>query len=152
LGSALSTLRPSFSSQQWDLLIPMPASRSTLRKRGFNQCEVLAEQLRKHLTDKSGTRPSISEALRFQIQRAPHAQLTHEKRFTHLTALYRVTKALQPGMRVLLVEDVVTTGASSSAAAHALIRAGASSVDLIALARAGTWRRLRPRVSQIFNR
>jgi phosphoribosylpyrophosphate synthetase len=55
------------------------------------------------------------------------------------------------GKRVLLVEDVITTGATIAAACHTLYEAGATSIDVVALAQASVWRRFRQRVFSLFD-
>jgi len=55
------------------------------------------------------------------------------------------------GKRVLLVEDVLTTGATTSASAYTLFQAGALSVDVIALARAHVWTKHRAKIADIFS-
>jgi predicted amidophosphoribosyltransferase len=83
------------------------------------------------------------------VQRAPQATLSHEARITRLKKLFALNDGADvTGKRILLIEDVITTGATISAAAYTLKRAGAVSVDVLALASARVWSRFRGRVAE----
>ena len=67
---------------------------------------------------------------------APQAGLTNAKRRVNVAGAFAVKKNVRlDGARVLLVDDVLTTGATAAACARALKRAGAAHVTLLALAR-----------------
>jgi predicted amidophosphoribosyltransferase len=74
-----------------------------------------------------------------RIKRTPHqVGLTKNQRRDNLQGALRVPTDAKPrlhGKRVLLVDDVVTTGATANAASRALLRGGATSVDVLAFAR-----------------
>ncbi len=119
-----------------DLIIPMPSSPRSLARRGFNQCRVLAGPLVETLCKKRIFRDDVLENLG---SRCAQASLPHSRRLTNVGRSFRADGRLVAGRRVLLIEDVVTTGATSAAAAIALLQNGAHSVDLLALARADSW-------------
>lgn len=133
-----------FDEMAWDLIVPVPSSPLTLRRRQFNQCAVLAYEL------KLPVKTPIKEILKHTRVREPQARLNHEDRLVGMRSLIKSSKTLQPGTRVLLVEDVLTTGATTAAAVQALHEAGAESVDIVALARSVLWGRFRSRIFHIF--
>ena len=135
-----------FDDDQWDLIVPIPSSPHTLRKRLFHPCHEMA----KVLAPAVGS-PTILPALRHNRKKAPQATLSHEERLRGLRHFFVITRPQAIlGKRILLVEDVITTGATIAAAAHALERGGAARVDVVALAQARVWARFRHRLYRIF--
>lgn len=119
--------------EQCDLLLPMPLSPQRLRERGFHQTLVLARALAAQAPGK----------LRHQaVQRAHTAQAQHDLsralRLRQLRTVFSVPPAQLAHVRdrkVLLIDDVMTTGASLHALATCLRRAGAAQVSALVLAR-----------------
>ena len=117
--------------QQADWVLPIPLSRHRLRERGYNQAALLAQQL---------TRDRLQPDLLWRLQDTPaQASLTRAQRLRNL----RHSFALNPGQtpllkdrRVLLIDDVMTTGATLHSAARVLRQAGgAREVHACVLAR-----------------
>jgi ComF family protein len=115
------------------LLLPIPLSHQRLRERGYNQAWELAQRL--------GRRLGIeADAMLLQRSRdtAHQIGMTRSEREHNLRDAFWV-KATQrerlSGRHVALVDDVLTTGATAHAAALALLRAGASQVDVWVVAR-----------------
>ncbi len=134
-----------FSEASWDLIVPVPSSARTYRKRLFHPCVEMAHEISSVLS-----RP-VRPLLAHDRTRAPQAQLHHDARLRNLRRLFAVRKhPTLIGARVLLVEDVITTGATIAAASICLKEAGAASVDVVALARAQSWGRFRDRVWRVF--
>jgi ComF family protein len=114
----------------FDFIVPMPLHWFKQWQRGFNQADLLAREIGK----KWGV--PVRPVIRRRRATSPQAGLTNAKRRANVQGAFRIArgKPLQ-GMRVLLVDDVVTTGATASACARVLKRAGAAHVALLALAR-----------------
>jgi predicted amidophosphoribosyltransferase len=140
-------VRPLFGQSSWDVVVPVAPSPASYKKRMFNPCALMAHEIARTLPG----RPPVRDHLCHARGRPPQASLTHEERIRGLKELFFCHRPRQlAGKRVLMVEDVITTGATTSAAAFVLGRAGASSVDVIALARAHVWSRYRARLHRIF--
>lgn len=134
-----------FPGQEWDIVVPVPSAAATFRKRLLHPCRELA---RKTGHDR---KIPIENALVHDKRRLPQASLPHEERLRRLFQLFSVrSPADVRNMRVLLVEDVITTGATITAATFRLKEAGACRVDVLALARTRVWSRFRHRISRIF--
>lgn len=116
--------------RQFDLVVPMPLYWRRQWERGFNQAELLARATAR----RSGI--PMRNAVRRTRATATQAGLSNARRRENVEGAFRVKKpGMVTGRRVLLIDDVMTTGATASACARALKRAGAKSVALLALAR-----------------
>ena len=114
-----------------DGLIPMPLSSQRLRERGFNQALEIARHLAPAKTD-------AQTLLRIR-HTAPQRTLDRQARLTNMRGAFAVEPLRVPrvmGRRMLLVDDVMTSGASLHAAAVALRQAGAQWVGALVVARA----------------
>ncbi|MFI5444493.1 ComF family protein [Polaromonas sp. UC242_47] len=118
-----------------DWLMPLPLSPARLQSRGFNQ----AWELVKALARQSGTLAQTDARLLLRIKHTPpQAQLKREARLQNVKGAFVVDPLRVPGLqgrRVLLVDDVMTSGASLFAAAQALRDAGAAEVCGVVFAR-----------------
>lgn len=115
-----------------DVIVPVPLSRRRLLARRFNQAALLAQDLARL----SG-RPYEPLALVRTRSTPRQVGLTRAERKLNVRGAFAVRVGLAgriAGKRVLLVDDVITTGATCGAAARALMRGGASQVDVLALA------------------
>jgi len=113
-----------------NLLLPMPLSTTRLKERGYNQALLLARAL-----EPTKTRADI--LLRIQDTPAQHT-LKRSERLTVLNHAFAVEPLLADtlrGQRVVLVDDVMTTGASLFTAARVLKAAGVSAVTGLVVAR-----------------
>jgi ComF family protein len=118
-----------------DWLIPMPLSVERLQSRGFNQ----AWELVKALARQSGTLAQSDARLLLRIKNTPpQAQLKRETRLQNVRGAFVVSPLRASEIknrRVLLVDDVMTSGASLFGAAQALREAGAAQVSGLVFAR-----------------
>ncbi len=131
LANLLSRRLP-VSLHDYDLLVPVPLHRSRLRWRGFNQALLLARHLRP---------PMPARIEPFALQRVrptrPQVELDHRDRRSNVAGAFRVAhKESIRNRRVLLFDDVLTTGSTVNECSRELLRAGARFVDVLVLARA----------------
>lgn len=121
-----------FDLTQYDVLIPVPLHLTRLRWRGFNQAHLLARQLARRAT--SPIDPFALERVRAT---APQVELDDTARRRNVARAFRVPDPARVGdRRILLVDDVYTTGATADECSRTLRRAGATHVDVLVLARA----------------
>jgi ComF family protein len=100
--------------------------------RGFNQAELLAEHVARHLG------LTLSKNLRRSRHTRAQAGLSETERRTNLKDAFAIRNPAHiTGKRILLVDDVLTTGATLRAATEALKSAGAAHVSVLTLARVG---------------
>ncbi len=117
------------------VLVPIPAHPLRLIKRRYNQAAVLSNALSSLVG-----RPTIPDLLQRVRQTASQDDMTLEQRFQNMADAIKPSKygALKlAGRPVLLVDDVVTSGATMAAAAEACHALGARRVDILSLARVG---------------
>lgn len=115
-----------------DCLVPMPLHRWRLWRRRFNQAALLAQRI-----GRIANRPVECGYLARVKATRPQVGLSRVARATNLQGAFRVPEAKRPllqGRRVLLIDDVMTTGATANAAARVLLRGGAASVDVLTFA------------------
>ncbi|MGA2242688.1 MAG: ComF family protein [Verrucomicrobiota bacterium] len=130
-GLFLREAAPALRGQNWDLIAPVPLHSVKQREREFNQAGRLATRLSAALQI-----PLNEKLLRRVIPTATQTLLTRQQR----TANMRGAFAIRPGVRlngerVILVDDVFTTGATTSACARVLLAAGAGDVCVWTVAR-----------------
>lgn len=136
-----------FDHCDWDIIIPIPSSHAMFRRRLFHPCVELARPLAK------ARDIALVHSLHHNANRAPQASLSHKDRLRRLAHLFTLNKRCNPrGQRILLIEDVITTGATINAAAALLQSAGATRVDAFALARTRVWSRFRRHLHDSFNK
>lgn len=116
-----------------DCITWVPLSRKRLKERGFDQARLLAEAMGKEL--KLPVEPMLVKTRQTQRQ----SRITdHAQRKANVLGAYEVsTKSAVLGKRILLVDDVVTSGATLSACARVLKQAGAEEIWCVTLAQAG---------------
>ena len=129
LGRLLALALP--RDRAFDVVVPMPLHWQKRWQRGFNQSALLAREVSRR------TGFPVARALRRVRNTQAQAGLTNAKRRANVSGAFRAIKPhAVRGKRVLLIDDVLTTGATASSCARALKLAGAAEVTLLTLARA----------------
>ena len=126
LGKLLSTVLP--RDQVFDAIVPMPLHWRKRWQRGFNQAELLAREVSRR------TGIPVRRLVRRVKNTSAQAGLTSAKRRANMSMAFRTTKPLA-GQRIILLDDVLTTGSTAASCARALKRAGASYVVVLTVAR-----------------
>lgn len=129
LGGLLGT-HPAVDHLFADVIIPVPLHPERLRQRGFNQSLELARPMAGRLGI-----PLRNDVLVRKRKTASQTGLNREKRRMNTQGAFHVQKDVS-GLAVLLVDDVMTTGATLASAAFALQAAGAGQVSAAAISRA----------------
>jgi ComF family protein len=126
LGDFLARVLP--REERFDAIVPMPLHWRRRWERGFNQSELLAREIGRRWN------VPVKKLVRRVKATVPQAGLTNAKRRANVGGAFE-SRPNVAGARVLLVDDVLTTGATAAACARALKRAGAKHVALLAVAR-----------------
>ena len=113
-----------------DVVVPVPLHWSRYLQRGYNQAAAIAKPLAAELG------LPVVRGLRRRRPTPPQTRLSRSSRQSNLRRAFTVRRSvLEVGARVLLVDDVVTTGATLVTAAACLRQAGASTVTVVTAAR-----------------
>jgi len=115
------------------IVVPVPTTRQRVRRRGYNQAHLLASSVAERLG------LELREALVRRRGGATQVALHPSQRRANVRGAFQAREETRPalrGMHILLVDDVLTTGATAVAAAVELALAGVSEVTLLTYARA----------------
>ncbi|WP_419815406.1 double zinc ribbon domain-containing protein [Glacieibacterium sp.] len=113
------------------LLVPVPLHRSRLWQRGFNQAALLARLVGR----RTGT-PLLVDGLKRVKRTRLSRGMNRRQRTENVRSAFRVARPTAiTGRRIVLIDDVLTTGATVEACSRVLLRAGATSVHVLTWAR-----------------
>ena len=130
-GLLISQAQPTLNLNQWDLIVPVPLHPVKQREREFNQAERLSRCLSRAIR-----LPVETRAVRRVLPTCTQTLLTREERLENMRKAFAFNPSADiHGKRIILVDDVFTTGATTSACALALKQGGAAEVCVWTVAR-----------------
>ena len=119
---------PYLSDNNYSCIIPVPLHKTRLRERGFNQSQILANYLGKYL--KVPVRDKILFRTRFTLSQT---RLDKNERHRNVANAFKCDANLK-GKKVLLIDDIITTGNTLTECLKVLRQADAESIDILAIA------------------
>lgn len=122
-----------------DLILPVPLHRRRFRRRGFNQAYLLAKAFTRQLDTigRESATATVEKGVLFRVRRtASQTGLKRKGRLDNIKNAFQVKKtAGVKDRRILLIDDIYTTGATVSECAKVLRDSGAARVDVLTVAR-----------------
>ncbi|MBU4319560.1 MAG: ComF family protein [Nitrospinae bacterium] len=131
LANPMGKLFLNLEMPECDGIIPVPLSKSALRESGFNQALLMAKVISKKLKT-----PLYMDMLLKRKDTLPQVGLSAKERMKNLKGAFKTSGKINK-LRLLLLDDVMTTGATARECSKTLMSAGAKEVIVITLARAG---------------
>ncbi len=126
----IEAFRMHYADSPFDGIVPIPLHPKRLCSRGYNQVIIVGEKL-----SRASGIPLARTLLEKKDNRPPQARLSRRERAVNVRGAFRVAQPGRvKGRRILLIDDVATTGATVTEAAKTLMRSGASRVDVLVLA------------------
>jgi len=132
VGEALAAALAALGPPPADAVTWVPLASRRRAERGFDQARVLARALAREVD-----LPAVAFVRRTKAT-APQARRTREQRLEAMRDAFACTPQKPVPRRLLLVDDVLTTGATASACAAALVRGGAQEIHLLTACRSFT--------------
>ncbi len=127
VGRLMAPLMVAAVDDRYDLAVPVPLHSSRRRRRGFNQAELMARAVAERME------ADFSDKLKAVRRTRDQVELSATERRRNVEGAFRARGPVEG--KVLLVDDVFTTGATLSAGAGVLLRAGAEEVHALTLCR-----------------
>ena len=116
-----------------DLIVPIPLHPRRLRKRGYNQCDFIA----KGISEVTGL-PIEKDAVRRIVDNTSQTHLFEMERKENVIDIFKLEHPEKVrGKHILLVDDVITTGATSISCGQELVKAGDVIISVVSMAYAG---------------
>ncbi len=121
-----------FNMADYDFILPIPIHKKRLRERGFNQATLLANGIAK-----TKNIPVVTDVLVRHKNTSPQSSLDREARQTNIVGAFELQrKEVVQDKRILVLDDVFTTGATVREAVKVLWNADPVEIDVLTLARA----------------
>lgn len=119
------------AGHQWDMVLPVPLHPSKLRKRGYNQSDSFAEGLAEILE----THWEKDNLVRLKANISQTKKSSRVERWQNVDSIFGIKEPLKlRDRKVLLVDDILTTGATLEACAQTILEAGCQSLSIATIA------------------
>ncbi|HYF02411.1 MAG TPA: ComF family protein [Patescibacteria group bacterium] len=129
-GRELGEVLKTFKKDNYDALLPVPIHHARQRERGYNQSEMLAEGISGVL--KIPVRVDVAKRTRYTLSQTT---LSAEERFKNVADVFKIVKPHEIfDKKILLIDDIFTTGATLNACASVLLENGAREIHTAVLA------------------
>lgn len=116
--------------KKYDIMIPIPISSSRKRERGYNQSELLARKI-----SRMASIPIEMQVLKKVKHNQPQSSLNRQQRKQNVKNVYKVQNELKiQNKKILLFDDIYTTGSTANECARILKGAGSSTVGILTIA------------------
>lgn len=115
-------------SWECDVLVPVPIHRERYRNRGYNQAELLAREISKYVRI-----PVDSKVIIRTVNTLPQKELDVNGRKNNLEKAFKITKSVVQYKKIILVDDIFTTGSTIDACAEIFLAAGVYKIYFISL-------------------
>jgi ComF family protein len=113
------------------LLVPVPLGKGRLRERGFNQVEEITSRALRSLCDNFILNTDLLERVK---ETQTQISLERRRREENMRGVFKASRHADPACTYIVIDDVITTGATLQAAIDALLEAGAKNIIPLALA------------------
>lgn len=121
--------------RQYHALVPVPMHWRGRWRRGYNQSRLLAQVVSRRLEQPAQQRPPVTDSLITSPRKKAQHHMGRQQRRINSQGRYRTHQSFA-NQSILIIDDVITTGATLEAVAEALSKAGANHIDAWCLARA----------------
>lgn len=118
--------------ENYDIIVPVPISKKRKRKRGYNQCELIAKGICKNIT----TLTLEPQVLYKEVNNVQQSTLSKKDRINNVKNVYKLKNSNSlKNKKIVLLDDVFTTGNTVNECSRLLKLAGAEIVDVLTIAK-----------------
>lgn len=115
----------------YDIILPVPIHKKRRQKRGYNQSELIAKNVAKNVNIEYSNKVLIKT-----VNTVPQSTLNQTQRMSNVLGIYKVINSrLIDKKRILLIDDIFTTGSTVNECSKILKQNGAKSVDILTIAK-----------------
>lgn len=115
----------------YDIILPVPIHKKRRQKRGYNQSELVSKEIAKNMNIEYSNKVLIKV-----VNTVPQSTLNQNQRMSNVLGIYKVINSQNINQkRILLIDDIFTTGSTVNECAKVLKQNGAKSVDVLTIAK-----------------
>ena len=115
----------------YDIILPVPIHKKRKQMRGYNQSELIAKEIAKNMNMEYSNRVLIK-----MVNTVPQSSLNQTQRMSNVMGIYKVINSqIIDQKRILLIDDIFTTGSTVNECAKILKQNGAKTIDVLTIAK-----------------